>query len=114
MGTGEAPRRSPSLAPLPPRRVESPWLLQPRGPMDPTGLPSRHLLTERPTTPAAASAEDLARFTEHEHEVLCRRWRLFAPIVFVLVGLTEVAPLFSPSFPSAMHITGWVLALLAG
>jgi class 3 adenylate cyclase len=82
--------------------------------MDPTGLPSRHLLTEPSTARDAASAEDLARFTEHEHEVLCRRWRLFAPILFVLVGLTEVAPLFSPSFPSAMHITGWVLALLAG
>lgn len=60
------------------------------------------------------SAENLARFTEHERDVLCRRWRLFAPIAFVLVALTEVAPFFSPGFPSAMHITGWILALLAG
>jgi class 3 adenylate cyclase len=79
-----------------------------------TAQPAGLRLPQRNTAPGTLSAEELARFTEREHEVLCRRWRLFAPITFVLIGLTEVAPFFSPNFPSAMHVTGWVLALLAG
>jgi class 3 adenylate cyclase len=58
--------------------------------------------------------EDRARFAEHEREVICRRWRLFAPLMIVLIGLTEVAPLFSSQFPSAPLLTFSVLTPLAG
>lgn len=82
--------------------------------MDETAQSPRLRLPLRSTGPATLSAEELARFIEREHEVLCRRWRLFAPIIFVFFGLTEVAPLFSPNFPSAMHVTGWVMAWMVG
>lgn len=82
--------------------------------MDDSAQPPRLRLPLRGTGPGPLSTEDLARFTEREHEVLCRRWQLFAPISFVFFGLTEVAPLVSPNFPSAIHVTGSAMAWMVG
>jgi class 3 adenylate cyclase len=55
---------------------------------------------------------DLTAFLEAERQVLLRRWRLFAPMTFVLFALTEVAAHFTPEFPKEPLLTGAMLALM--
>ncbi len=69
---------------------------------------------QRIADPAERAAADRKRFLEHEREVLIRRWKLFAPVVFVLFGLTEGAAWITPEFPKSPIITGVMLTLMAG
>ncbi len=58
--------------------------------------------------------EDRVRFADHERRVICRRWRLFAPLMIVLIALTEVAPLFSSGFPSSPGLSLGAALVLTG
>lgn len=53
-------------------------------------------------------------FERFEAEQLARRWRLFAPVTAILLGLTEVAPYLTAEFPPAPLLTGSIMLLLCG
>ncbi|TXH03742.1 MAG: adenylate/guanylate cyclase domain-containing protein [Nevskiaceae bacterium] len=53
-------------------------------------------------------------FSVMEAQQLARRWRLFAPVTAILLGLTEVAPYLTTEFPPAPLLTGSIMLLLCG
>lgn len=55
---------------------------------------------------------NLSAFRETERQLLLRRWRLFAPLTFVLFALSEIAAHFRPEFPKAPVITACMLGLM--
>lgn len=67
---------------------------------------------QTPPTPDRDETALRAAFRELEAQKLARRWLLFAPVTAVLLALTEVAPFFSPEFPSAPFLTGSVILAL--
>lgn len=46
--------------------------------------------------------------------MLVQRWRLFAPIIFMLFALSELAASLTPEFPHAWLLTGTMLAVMSG
>jgi class 3 adenylate cyclase len=79
----------------------------------PTRTASSTALAALRPTPGGTAADSDA-FAAHEREVLVRRWRIFAPLTFVLFALSEVAAHLSREFPKAPIITACMLALMAG
>jgi class 3 adenylate cyclase len=59
------------------------------------------------------SANDEAAFIETERQVLIRRLRLFSPISFTLMALSELAAYLTPEFPHAWLLTGIMLSATA-
>ena len=55
--------------------------------------------------------EDAVAFEQVERDELARRWRLFAPLLLVVVVAGEIAPLLSPEFPPniPLSVTMFVL-----
>ena len=53
-----------------------------------------------------------AEFERAEAELLCERYRLFAPVGCLGITATEIAPFFSPEFPAAPILSGSIIALI--
>lgn len=58
--------------------------------------------------------EDLPGFEETERQELARRWRIFAPIVLVMIVAGEIAPFFSPEFPPNLVLSATEFVVVGG
>jgi class 3 adenylate cyclase len=65
-----------------------------------------------PSLPGAPPS-DLEQFSALERDHLIRRWRVFAPLCFVLFFLSEAAAWISPEFPKAPLLTGSAMSVMA-
>jgi class 3 adenylate cyclase len=66
-----------------------------------------------PSLPGAPP-DDLERFSEVERETLLKRWRIFAPLCFVLFFFTEALAWISPEFPKSPLLTACAMGVMAG